>query len=322
MKNILKKILLLCLTLLPMFIWYTNAANWIAPSYDDNFATYFTSNEEFNWSVIKVFKIDWVSSEKTLEQNIRCLFFPSTIAPTYCNNGWYRGWAIWNVIRYIWYALVVLFIVISWIKLLVSGSNADKVKSSLSSLLYIILWSILLFWCIRILWSVLKFETVRWTDDLTQNLQWNEHSLLFFVLSFAKAFAFIAAILMIVIHWFKMMSNSDKSDKVKEWLKWLLNIIIALVIIKVIDYIYYMAQLPNLVSEATTLIIEIAKILWFIIWALMIIMLFYAGILYITDQWSGEKMKKATNIIVWILVTALVIFSLLLIIYEIFREFA
>ena len=118
------------------------------------------------------------------------------------------------------------------------------------------------------------------------------------------------------------MASADKSDKVKAWLKWLLNVIVALVIIKLIDYVYYIAQLPDLVNQTTELIIEIAKIVWFIIWALMVIMLFYAGFLFITDQWSTEKMKKATNIIVWIVVTALVIFSLLLIIYEIFNEFA
>lgn len=118
------------------------------------------------------------------------------------------------------------------------------------------------------------------------------------------------------------MSNADKSDKVKVGLKWLLNVIIALIIIKLIDYIYYIAQLPNLVTEATNLIIEIAKILWFIIWALMVIMIFYAWFLFITDQWNSENMKKAKNIIVWILVSAVVIFTLLLIIYEIFNEFA
>ena len=146
--------------------------------------------------------------------------------------------------------------------------------------------------------------------------------MLFFVLSFAKAFAFIAAIIMIVVYWFKVLSTADKSDKVKAWLKWLLNVIIALVIIKLIDYVYYIAQLPDLVTKATDLIIEIAKIMWFIIWALMMIMLFYAWFLYITDQWSSDSMKKATNIIIWILVTAVVIFALLLIIYQVVNEFA
>ena len=314
MRHFIKKILLFSLCSVALMLSYSSASSYQAPSYYDNFSKYL-----IEWEEEHVFNLPWVSADKSFSDNIRCLFYPSTYNSCGSTNRW---WAIWNVIRYIWYALVVLFIVISWIKLLVSGSNADKVKSSLSSLLYIILWSVLFFGCIWILWSVLKFETVGGTEWLTDNLKSGNTSLLFFILSFGKAFAFIAAILMIVIYGFKVMSSSDKSEKVKAGLKWLLNVIVALVIIKVIDYVYYIAQLPNLVSEATTLIIEIAKLLWFIIWALMVIMLFYAGFLFITDQWSSENMKKAKNIIVWILVTALVIFALLLIIYEIFREFA
>jgi hypothetical protein len=118
------------------------------------------------------------------------------------------------------------------------------------------------------------------------------------------------------------MSSADKADKVKAWLKWLLNVIIALVIIKVIDYVYYIAQLNDLVTKATDLIVEIARIVWFFIWALMVIMLLYAGFLAITDQWNTKNMEKTKNIIVWIIVSAVVIFALLLIIYEVFNEFA
>ena len=321
MKKYIKRVLLLVLWLFPLMLSYSNARNWDAPSYYENFSQYFTSNIPMgdDGEIIDVINFEWVSENNDLKTNIRCLFYPSTYNACGNVNRW---WAIWDVIRYIWYALVVLFIVISWIKLLVSGSNWDKAKTALASLWYILLWSLLLFWCIRILWSVLKFETVQWTDWLVENVTWSSNSLLFFVLSFAKAFAFIAAILMIVVHGFKMMSTADQSDKVKIWLKWLLNVIVALVIIKLIDYIYYIAQLNDLVTRTTDLIIEIAKIAWFIIWALMVIMLFYAWFLFITDQWSGEKMKKATNIIIWILVSAVVIFALLLIIYEVFREFA
>ena len=60
-----------------------------------------------------------------------------------------------------------------------------------------------------------------------------------------KAIAFIAAVFMIVVHGFKMMSSADASDKVKAGLKGLLNVIVALVIIKLIDYVYYIAHDGN-----------------------------------------------------------------------------
>lgn len=325
MKKIIKKILLLCLCLIPMALSYSSALQWDAPDYYDNFAKHFLiGTPDGNWEIIDVYNISWVSDGKnsnTLMQNVRCLFYPNIAKVTQCSSVT-RWWSLWDVIRYLWYALVVIFLVIAWIRLLTSRANAEKVKPALTSLLFIILWSLLFFWCVRILWSVLKFENVNTTQWLVDNIQWDTDSLLFFVLSFMKAIAFIAAVLMIVIHWFKMMSSADASDKVKAWLKWLLNVIVALVIIKLIDYVYYIAQLQDIVTRTTDLIIEIAKIAWFIIWALMAIMLLYAGFLFITDQWNTENMKKAKNIIIWILVTALVIFSLLLIIYEIFNEFA
>ena len=315
MKKFIQKIIMFLVITLPYVIWYANSQNiWIAPEFHDNFANHFNSNE--------VFRFEWVDWNNTFAHNVRCMFYPNfSYMVDWCWTTSY-WWQLWQVIKYLWYALVVLFIVIAWINLLLNWSKEDKVKSALSSILYIILGSLLFFWCVRILSSVLKIWSIHWTEELAENIDWNSGSLLFIILSFMKALAFIAAIVMMVIHWFKMMASSDKSDKVKLWLKWLLNVIVALVIIKVIDYIYYIAQLPNLVSEATTLIIEIAKVIWFIMWSLMVIMLFYAGFLFITDQWSSESMKKAKNIIIWILVTALVIFSLLLIIYEVFREFA
>lgn len=318
MDKILKKILIWLFTALPLVFWYVKAQ---APDYANNFSN---SLKEDN----SVITIEWVSTDKSLHKNIRCIFYPNTSIYWVegCPNTYW--WQLWNVFKYLWYALLVLFIVIAWVKLLINWGNADKVKQSLSSILYIMLWSVLFFWCVWILWTVLKVwgnssvMGVSWENWLINNIHWDEGSLLFIVLSFAKTLAFIAAILMIVVHGFKIMSTADKSDKVKIWLKWLLNVIIALVIIKIIDYVYYMAQLSDLVTKATDLIIEVAKILWFIVWALMMIMLFYAGFLFITDQWNGEKMKKAANIILWILVTALVIFALLLIIYEVFNEFA
>jgi hypothetical protein len=43
--------------------------------------------------------------------------------------------------------------------------------------------------------------------------------------------------------------------------------------------------------------------------------------LYITDGWSGSNFKKASNILINILLSALVLFAFLLIIYQIFAEF-
>ena len=145
MKKILKKILLFSLLLLPFATSYTNAAIWDAPSYYDNFSKYFTSGmPDENWEIVDVYNIDWISSEKSFQENIRCLFYPNSYNVPWCSSV-SRWWSIRDLLKYVWYAIVVLFIIIAWANLLISWSSPDKVKSSLSSLLYIILWAILFF---------------------------------------------------------------------------------------------------------------------------------------------------------------------------------
>jgi hypothetical protein len=53
-----------------------------------------------------------------------------------------------------------------------------------------------------------------------------------------------------------------------------------------------------------------------------VLMIFYSWFLMITDQWKSENMKKAKDIIIWVVLAALVVFILLLIMYQIFAEFA
>jgi flagellar biosynthesis protein FlhB len=82
-----------------------------------------------------------------------------------------------------------------------------------------------------------------------------------------------------------------------------------------------MAQLPTFTENATEFIMEVAKIMWFLMWSWLVLMMFYSGFLLLTDQWKSENMKKAKNIIVWVLLSALVVFILLLIMYQLFAEF-
>jgi hypothetical protein len=205
---------------------------------------------------------------------------------------------------------------------LIQWWDSEKVKTSLKSLIYILYWSILFFGSTWILGSVLWVETVQGTQWMVEWIQWWPDSLFFKTIAALKAFAFFIAIIMVVIYWFKIMAVSDQADKTKTAIRWIINVVVALVMIKIIDYVYYIAQLPNFTSKANDFIIELAKILWFIMWAGLVIMIFYSWFLFLTDQWKSENMKKAKNIIIWVLMSALVIFMLLLIMYQLFAEFA
>lgn len=313
--------LLFILSFMPLGLWnFASAANTNAPSYENNFASYLTNWEpDAEWRVETVFDL-WIDPNVSLKQNIRCLFYPNSFA-VWCNSA-SRWWIIWDVLKYIWYWVFVLCIVLVWVQLLVSWNSADKVKSAFKSFWFIFIWALLFFGSIWILWSVLWVEDLSWSEDLVNALQWDQASLLFKVLSILKAATFFIAILMIVVNWVKMITLSDKADKAKAWFKWIVNVIVALAIIKVIDYIYYIAQVEDFATKAADFIMEIAKFLWFVIGAFLIIMIFYSWFLFITDQWNSKNMEKAKNIIIWVLLWALVLFMLLLIMYQIFAEFA
>jgi len=298
-----------------------SAAVGVPPSFENNFTKYLTSWEpDREWRVESVYDL-WIDSNMSLKDNIRCLFYPNTSLVAWCNTT-VAGWKIWDVARYIWFAVLVIFLVVVWINLLLNWWDPEKVKTSLKSLVYMLYGSALFFGATWILWSSLWIENVQWTDWLVDALQWWPDSLFFKVISFLKALAFFAAIVMVVVYGFKMMSVADQTDKTKVAIKGIVNVVVALVIIKIIDYVYYIAQLPNFTTQATEFIIEVAKIVGFVIWAALVILIFYAGFLFLTDQWKSENMKKAKNIIVWVVLGAVVIFMLLLIMYQIFAEFA
>jgi hypothetical protein len=83
-----------------------------------------------------------------------------------------------------------------------------------------------------------------------------------------------------------------------------------------------MAQVPDFATKASDLIINIAIVLGRILWALFVAAVFYAGFLMITSSWGETAIKKARGLIVNILIVALVVFFFLLIVYQIFNEFA
>ena len=118
------------------------------------------------------------------------------------------------------------------------------------------------------------------------------------------------------------MAAMDKADKVKTAQKWILNVIIALVLIKIIDYIYYIAQSPAFASKAGDLIINVAIVLWYVLGAVLVAAIFYAGFLLITSSGSEDTMKKARSVAINIVIVAAVVFLFLLIVYQIFNEFA
>ncbi len=299
------------------------------PDFNSDFASYLVDAEkaqqDSEHGIETVYDM-WISEEFSLKDNIKCMLYPSsyvyTINWTPCSSA--GGGKLRDALRYIMVWIVFLFIVIIGIRLLINNPDSDKddTKRALKSIYYIIIGALLFFWGIWIVDTAINFGQLQGTESLAHNLSSWSDSLVFKLISVVKILVFFIAIVMMVVYWFKIMYAMDKAEEAKKHLKGVTNILVALILIKVVDYIYYVAQLKDFTVKAGDAIISIAKIMWFIIGWGAVLMVFYAWYLFLTDQWSEEKMKQAKNILINILLVGLVIALFLLIIYQVFNEFA
>jgi ABC-type multidrug transport system permease subunit len=126
---------------------------------------------------------------------------------------------------------------------------------------------------------------------------------------------------MMVFTGFKIMSALDKEDKIKAGRTWLVNIIVALVFVKIVDYAFYIAQSVNFASKASALVLDAAKILWWVLGIVFVLALIYNGYLLFTSNGDEKAFTKVKWILMNIFLVSVVLFFFLLIIYQIFNEF-
>lgn len=279
-----------------------------APNYQDSFVAGINGNIFDKWNV---------SSDNTLIENIQALFYPW--------GDWTDWWnRIYKVIRDLTLWIMIIYIVRAWASLLFNlNKKSEDLMKTLWSIVYMIIWWAFVYGASRLFWSVLKFN---WDPGRTW-LSWaadaitGSNGVLFQVLAAIKWFAFFLAIIMIIITWVRVIMAGEQ-DKWKKLVKWLINVVVALVVIKWIDFVYYMAMdAETFIAEASDFIINVAKLFWYLYGIIIVIMVFVAWYLYLTDWWNGNWFKKACNILVNIVLSALVLFSFLLILYQIFAEF-
>jgi hypothetical protein len=126
---------------------------------------------------------------------------------------------------------------------------------------------------------------------------------------------------MIVVTGFRVISAAD-ADKSKKIVKGVINVLVALVIIKVVDFIYYIAATPDFATQATGFILSVAKFFGYLYGAAAVLMVFYAGYSLLVDGGGGTGMKRAKNLLINLAISGVVLFSFLLILYQIFAEFS
>jgi hypothetical protein len=125
---------------------------------------------------------------------------------------------------------------------------------------------------------------------------------------------------MTVITGFKVITASD-GEKGKLIAKGIINIVVSLLIIKGVDYVYYIASQSNFIESTTELIKKLAKVFGYLYGVAATGIVIFAGYSLITDNGSGEGMKKAKGRLINLAVSGLVLFGFLLILYQLFNEF-
>ncbi len=306
---------ILVLTLLLIGGWVIYAA---VPSFDNNFANYLVDETPDRYGRVETVFSICIDRNLSLMDNIKHIFYPHAVAISACGSD-SQWWQLWILIRAISFVLLFVFLVVVGINFIMNAKEADGAKKAFSSLIYILYGAFLVFGVTWILGTVLNIWGLQWSDQLVDAVQ---NRLFFQILSFFKVLAFFAAIIMLVVSWFKIMSAMDKSDKVKAAQKWAINVVIALVFIKLVDYVFYIAQTTDFGTKAADMIVNVAITLWWILGAVFVLALLYAGYLLITSSGKEEAMKKAKSIIINIFIISAVVFLFLLLVYQIFNEFA
>lgn len=302
--KLIKRFILLFLIFLWSFISFNSFAASPAPVFD-SYAKSLTKGDEH------LFDIWWVSAGNKFKDNVQALFFPKTA----------EWWALWDVIRYAGMVLVFIFILYSAIQLITSMGKPEKMKTAVTNLLFVLLWSFLFFWSMWIFWTMFDISGLNQTDWMSENLT-SSKWLPFFILSLLKWAAFFVAIVYIVSIWFQLMNPSTwESWNGKKLIKSLANIIFALIAIKVVDFLYYIASQENFATEAWNFIVQVAKFLAYLSGIVIVFMIIYSGYLLVIDWWKWENFKKAKNTLINIVLAIIALFFFLFILYQIFAEF-
>jgi len=282
-----------------------------APSFEANYVDYLMENwdnpngNETLWDLSNI----GINKNVSFMENIKNIFYPDL------SGQW---WRLWDIIKVLWLVIFVVMLVWQWFQYTLQADDESKVWKFHINFAYIFLWGIIFFWATWILWIGLNIWWDWWSSELINKL---DNSILFQIFSWLRAGAFFVAIILLAFTWWRIMVAMDSEDKIKAGRQWILNIIISLLIIKVIDYIYYIAQTPDFKSKATELIVEISKVLWYVLWGFFTIALIYYWFRLMFSNGDDEGLKKVRSVIMAVFLWSLVLFIFFLIIYQITQEF-
>jgi hypothetical protein len=106
------------------------------PNFDDDFAKYLTSTTpDAQGRVETVFSL-CIDKNLSLMENIKNLFYPSTITNPSSPCGGQPGGQLRGVVQTLGVAIIFLFLVLAGVKFIMEAKSADGPKKAASSLFY------------------------------------------------------------------------------------------------------------------------------------------------------------------------------------------
>lgn len=302
----------ICLFLCGMMMfasgWLIQQTFAIPPTFDEFASPLQGSWADSQWRVESMFDFG-IDPNVTLYENVRHLLYPQ-----YGSGGF-----LWNIIRGLWFIVIVVFLVVNGIMFIIKSGNADEAQKYGTNLAYILAWSLLFFGSVWLIGVALDLDASGGSDELVRRL---EDNVLFQVLTLLKSAAFFVAIVMLIISGIKMLNPSGDESKAQTAARWILNVIIALAFIKLVDFIFFIAAQPDFIGQAEDLIVSVATFLLYVLGAIFVLALIYGWYVMITSWGDSWKIEKVKSIIVGIVLAAVVIFLFLLIMYQLVGEFA
>jgi hypothetical protein len=256
--------------------------------------------------------IDWLNSVQWID-NIKNHSLTNIAASWDISNDIENVWfSILTLIKYILSWLLVIYIVYTWIQMILSMWNdEDKLSTSKKQLRYTLIWLVF----INIPWTIYNsFKSNEWSIDGNINWTWssqiaqqNENifintdlfnqTLNWWIIMFIETAIFSVAVFMIILSGIKIILSRWKDEDMTESKNKIVWSIVWLVFIWFIESWQTFVYKGN-IKDGANLFQTIEELALFFAWPVAIFFLTLAWYYYITSNGDEEKVKKAKSIII------------------------
>ena len=229
--------------------------------------------------------------------------------------------SILTIIKYIFSWIIIIFMVYAWIQMIISmWNNEENLEKSKKQLYYTIIWLIF----INIPWTLYNaFNTNKWQIDWwingTFSNPWVDENILinidtfnqtlnWWIIKFIEISIASIAVFMIILAWIRMIWSRWNEEQIKESKEKIIWSIVWLIFVWFIE-IWKKVIYSWKISDGINLFQTIQNIALFIAWPTAILFLTIAWYYYITSAWDEEKIKKAKNIIISVIIGTIILLA-------------